>query len=295
MQVSLFASAVRFSLWKWFMLSLEDCSVDYEVVFSGPSTVGEIDEALTERKTVGDDEGEEYCIETKKYEIYHKNFFWEIGVKDAILKHIYTNNIKPAQCYEIARRNCIGELICWVADDCEFKGDIIGKAYRYWKERNNPKLVLSLQIFDHQPDRDEFCDMRTHILAPNPKAPLMAPIGMMSREFAEQLGGFDRRFVCGQYENDLVMAAYESGGSLEIFGNRQSYVDIDNWGKMKLIDPYCVPADFYKRPFGKWYRKDRQVLENIWMKKNFRRSVVHEPYEDKDILTASQSNKGDWV
>ena len=104
-KVSLIASSIRPQFYDTFFKTLENTSVEYEVVFSGDN---------------------------------------QQANNDLRCKYILTNNIKPAQCYEIARRNAIGETILWVADDCEFMGDIIGKAYRFWKEQNNKKLVLSL-------------------------------------------------------------------------------------------------------------------------------------------------------
>ncbi|MFQ5786500.1 MAG: hypothetical protein ACE5H1_00820, partial [Thermodesulfobacteriota bacterium] len=113
MQVSLFASSIRTQLYNEFFKSLQGTKVRYEVVFAG---------ALIPPPD-----------------------------KTKHLRYILTNNIKPAQCYEIARRHCQGELVVWVADDCEFKGDIIGKAYKEWKAiekrgvHNNNRHIFSLQ------------------------------------------------------------------------------------------------------------------------------------------------------
>ena len=73
-QVSLFASAVRPKMWPAYLKSLESSSVSYEVVFAGNTMP----------------------------ESHHPR-----------LRYITTGNIKPSQCYEIARRHCIGELISW--------------------------------------------------------------------------------------------------------------------------------------------------------------------------------------
>jgi hypothetical protein len=94
--VSLFASSVRPKLYNDFFRSLEFTTVEYEVVFAGHCTPNEY----------------------REYEIQYG------------LKYIQTGKIKPSQCYEIARRHCQGEVIVWVADDCAFPNDVIGKAYR---------------------------------------------------------------------------------------------------------------------------------------------------------------------
>src|SRR3990167_2812786 len=146
LKVSLISSAIRPKIWELFFKSLEGTNVEYEIIFVG--------------NIIMPDGTLEYQLQ------FPLNF-----------KYITTANIKPAQCYEIARRNAIGETILWVADDCEFMGDIIGKAYRYWKEQNNKKLVLSLQTLEN----GQFCNMNHHaFFGWKGNSPLMAPIGLMS-------------------------------------------------------------------------------------------------------------------
>src|SRR3990167_10033299 len=61
-------------------------------------------------------------------------------------------------------------------------------------------------------------------------------------------------------------------------------------------------SDFLNRPFAKGYKQDRLILERSWathkMFPVFNVSSTQldkfEPYEDKDILEKSQSNKGIW-
>ena len=118
MQVSLFASAVRPKLWHALFKSLEGTSVEYEVVFSGNNY---------------DITGESHLISGNKITLWAGSPYY----------YICTGNIKPAQCYEIARRHCTGETAVWIADDCEFPNDVIGKAYKYWKSQNNEKLISS--------------------------------------------------------------------------------------------------------------------------------------------------------
>jgi len=268
-KVSLIASSVRPQLYEDFFKSLKGTSVEYEVVF-----VGNIDlrnPALKEQI-----ECEVYC-EYSKETIYFGNHW----------KYIRTKNIKPAQCYEIARRNAVGETIVWVADDCEFPNDVIGKAYTYWKASKNNKLILSIQTKEsgYNLPQGQFFDMTKHRLhAYKMETPLMAPLGMMSRKFLDELGGFDKRFVCGQYENQVVVRAMKKGGYVVIFGGEKCYVDIDHLGKSLRISESVNEKDFLNRPFAKGYQKDREIL----MLEDF------QPYEDKDILTKSQSHKGVW-
>lgn len=128
--------------------------------------------------------------------------------------------------------------------------------------------------------------------------PLMAPLGMISREYFDELGGIDRRYVCGQYENDVVMRALADGGGVKIFSYKDAYIDIDHLGKSYLIGESKTQNDFIKRPFALGYVKDREVLERSWVRNGVvstQRTDTFEPYLDADILTESQSNRGVWV
>lgn len=280
-KVSLFASAVRPKLWPALFKSLEGTSVEYEVVFAGNAEKGWPD------------------------------YFYDSTRK---LRHYKTGNIKPAQCYEIARRGCSGEVVVWIADDMEFPGDIIGKAYTLWKSQNNEKLIFSLQTKESGygcKDGQLFPMLEHTFYSLMPETPLMAPVAMMSRKFLNDLGGFDRRFICGQYENFCVSMAYEKGAIVEIFGDEHCYVDIDHLGKSIAIGESVCEETFRERPFAKGYAIDRKVLEDSWTTFNqveaFKRlergerpfslrtvsSIMldkFQPYEDKDILTKSQSN-----
>lgn len=282
-KVSLFASAVRPKLWGSLFKSLEGTSVEYEVVFAG----------------------------------YRKDGLYvpELPLNTPFT-YIDTANIKPAQCYEIARRTCTGEVVVWVADDCEFPNDVIGKAYKYWKEQNNDKLILSIQTKEsgYNMPQGQLFDMDNHRLFGFVKeTPLMAPLGMMSREFLQYLGGIDKRYTCGQYENDLVMRAYQNGARVEVFGGPNCYIDIDHLGKSILLGESKSQEDFLNRPFATGYTHDRAILENSWTtfdpsffspQAGQPRSIIRcmskcqmdrfQPYEDMDILTKSQSYKGKW-
>jgi len=137
-KVSLFASAVRPKLWPALFKSLVGTSVSFEVIFCGnnpPNFKGPNHPGL-------------------------KITLWSGSPH----KYICTENIKPAQCYEIARSYCTGETVVWIADDCEFPNDVIGKAYKYWKSQNNEKLILSIQTKEsgYNLPKGQLFDMRMH-------------------------------------------------------------------------------------------------------------------------------------
>jgi len=263
-QVSLIASSVRSKLYDRFFKSLEGTSIQYEVIFAGNN--------LPEKSM-------RYC-----------NWYY-----------INTKDIKPAQCYEIARRQAVGETVIWVADDCEFPKDIIGKSYKFWKIHQDDKLIVSIQTREtgYRLPEGSLFDMDLHrFFGFCRDSPLMAPIGLMNRKFLDDMGGFDRRYVCGQYENDVVMRAYAEGGSVKIFGDKNNFIDIDHLGKSIEVGECNDESGFLKRPFAEGYPMDRSVLERSWA--HGRRSVLSErrdrfePYSEEDILTESQSNRGRW-
>ena len=264
--VSLFASSVRTKLYNDFFRSLEFTTVEYEVVFAGHCTPNEY----------------------REYEIQYG------------LKYIQTGKITPSQCYEIARRHCQGQVIVWVADDCAFPNDVIGKAYRYWKSQENEKLILSIQTKESGFGQKEcaLCDMNIHrFFGGRRSTPLMAPIAMMSRQFMNDLGGFDRRFVAGQYENLAVVMAMLAGGKVEIFGDKDCAVEIDHLRKSIEIGESTDMHSFLKRPFATGYAHDRKILESIVSIRHDGTPVMQlpfEPYEDTDLTSKSQSHRGQW-
>lgn len=285
-KISLFCSAVRPKLWDSYLESLKSTTVSYEVVFSGFNTPEEVNPFL------------------KKY---------------PELKYIHTGKIKPAQNYEISRRLCYGETISWSCDDAEYPDDVLGKAYKYWKSKENDKLILSIQTKEsgYGMPKGQLFDMRQHcFFGCCPTTPLMSPMCLMSRQFLQDLGGYDRRYVSGQTENSVVMRAYQHGGKVEIFGGPDCYIDIDHLGKSFAIGESKIMNDFLNRPFAKGYNSDRRVLENSWVRLNHNKLMEimklgrsrtdvspadyydissvqldeFEPFEDKDIFTKSQSN-----
>lgn len=251
-KISLFASAIRPRLWDDCLRSLLSTSVPFEVVFGGPCKKEEVSPFL------------------EKYKFF---------------KYIHTAHIKPSQVYECCRRACVGETISWIADDCEFSEDCYGKAYRYWKSLGNEKVALSIQTVE-----DGFkYNMNDHsFIGFDRTTPLMAPVCLMSRKVCEETGGFDGRFVAGQYENSKIMDILEVGGSVLIFD--EGYCSIDHQKK-----------HLGEHKFRAGYTKDRQVLESIWGKRGellrTGKSLKHEPYSANGLLTNSQSNNNSsvWV
>lgn len=228
--LSIFASAIRPHLWESFLNSLRGSNRNkykYEVVFAG-----HVDQGLV----------------TEMFNMYPE------------FRYITTGEIKPAQCYEIARRACVGELVCWTADDCVFSEGFVDKVYEYYKSLpewqsynvfNNTaykKVVISCKTNENGNDET----MQNHrFFSRNQNTPLMAPIGVMNREYLDLLGGFDSRYICGQYENSTVMQVLADGG------------------KVHLYEDVCVSIDHANKHgknnnFWSGYNEDREQLENSW-------------------------------
>lgn len=266
---SLIASSVRPHLWEAFFKSLEGTKASYEVVFAGN------------------------LVATPSY---------------PKLRYIQTGNIKPAQCYEIARRQAKGIFIMWVADDCEFTPNALDLILEFaWGLPNNTVISVKTNEDGKHNDLDDH-----RFFSENKNTPLMAPLGVMRTRDLSWIGGFDRRYVCGQYENDVVMRVLAKGG------------------KVVKFEDACVNIEHLKKhgastPFWKGYDHDRKILEDTWVVGGYKpldrplkvfqptedcpirlyypivnREVLKypqlpfEPYVGDDILTVSQSHKGIW-
>lgn len=273
-QVSIFASAVRPKLWPNLFKSLKGITVNCEIIFCG---------------NINPQKDQLFIEFTQWFNSGLSGTHQECG--PVVFTYIPTANIKPSQCYEIARRSCKGEVTIWAADDCEFPDDVVGKAYRFWKSQNNEKLILSMLTRERYTPRYFLTDLNNHTLK-GPGTPLMAPIGMMSRAYLERLGGADRRYCAGQYENDYVLRILQDGGELKKF--EESPVVIDHFTAHGGVST----VEGNKRPFASGYNHDREILEGSWIKDgrvSTTRLDAFQPFiDDGTLLTKSQDYKGIW-
>lgn len=218
MKLSLFASAIRPHLWEDLLKSLRGGKYEYEVIFAG-----HVDQSLV------------------------KEMFSEYPE----FKYISTGEIKPSQCYEVARRACQGNLVCWIADDCIFSEGFIDKVCDYYdklSQENSYPIIISCKTDENSQNET----MQHHrFFGRNLNTPLMAPLGVMSREYLEYVGGIDNRYICGQYENDIVMRTIVGGG------------------KVYLYEDVCVSIEHLNKhgsttDFWSGFNEDREILENSW-------------------------------
>lgn len=262
-KISIFAASVRPHLWKAFFGSLKSNDLQFEVVFAGNLAYDIIN------------------LFSPKFEKPNQFFHY-----------IQTGNIKPAQAAEIARRHCEGELLHWSADDAEYSLRLIDRIWESWKKFNDYRTIVSCQTIED----GSFVLLERHRLfwkAHN--TPQMAPLGFISSILWDKLGGIDRRFVSGQWDNDILMRALNVGAEVVLF-TEGGEISLDHRGK----------HGGNQGTFRSGYPKDREVLEGAWAPQGkdtdlrtppFQRyDGGFEPFDHAapDFLTVSQSNKGMW-
>lgn len=193
--------------------------------------------------------------------------------------HIHSN-VKPAQCYEIGFRHAKGELLSWTADDAIYSPKAVDVTYNFWKQLDEKTVVAFRTIEDGR----DITNIH-HFIGRGTHSPKMAPFGVMKLSLFRELGGYDRNFVCGQSENDVVMRVWELGGRVE-------------------VSPASVIVSHEKAHSRgtvfrtNFYRIDRQVLESAWMEDGRilqQRKYPVVPFSDENILTESQGEKGMWT
>ncbi len=253
--VSLVMSAARPKFWPRLVNSLLANECSYEVIFVGPN---EPDAKLAE------------------------NVHW------------IPATVKPAQCYEIGLRAARGELVGWTADDADYNDhslncpqalDILLAKYR----ATHRKMILAMSTYE---DGNNVSECHNFFFN-EPRTPRMAPFGFMNREWMLRLGGYDRNFVCGQSENDLVMRALVDGGDVMLLPEAKVYVH----------HAECH-GDY---PFRSGYDGDRQYLESCWVNEGYgtfqhatatisnHRLKDFVPFLEKDITTVNQGPAGRWA
>ncbi len=216
-------------------------------------------------------------------------------------KYIYSE-VKPAQAYEIALRQATGEIVGWTADDANYDHpdlncpralDLIWNRYAAFQvDYKDNKTILAMC-----PHEDSSAQWPNHhFFYAIKETPRMAPFGFINREWFNALGGYDRNFICGQSENDVVMRGLQDGGRVEVVEESVLYV---HHGECHTTDGYV---------FRKGYDSDRKFLEECWVKEGYGTYDVRapytlsttrlrplEPFSDENILVENQGPAGRWA
>jgi hypothetical protein len=185
------------------------------------------------------------------------------GIVPPRFRHILID-LKPVQCYEIGFRNATGELVTWSADDACYAPGALDNAYHFWKLFQDEKTVVAFRTIEDGVDLTE----EHRFIYRDRETPRLAPFGLMSRKLFLDLGGYDRRFIGGQSENDLVMRVYEAGGKVEVCPNAS--VRVDHRGGHLPITMSAVRNS---------YSRDRELLERLWTDGNGIRKNRLDPVE----------------
>lgn len=241
-QISLFASAARPKDWDRFYNSLKTNQCLWEVVFVGPHLPLDVSRLPS-------------------------NFIY------------MKSDCKPAQCYEAAARLTSGELIGWTADDAEYLPGALDAIWEAYLKFGKKTILAQRTIEDSPlsgPDNKDISENHRLIYG-NVNTPRMAPLGFMNRDWYMELGGYDRNFISGQSENDLVMRALSDGGSVELVNESRIFLR--------------HKEHYVNYTFLKGYEQGRSYLERCWLKDGkalTSRALPFEPYSDEDILMVNQ-------
>lgn len=195
------------------------------------------------------------------------------------MKYIYAT-VKPAQCYSIAFNNSEGHLLSWFADDCVYSPKAVDIMYNFFKSFNTDKLVTAFRTIEDGKDITEVHRFRGRDMS----SPRMAPFGVVDRKLFHSLGGYDKRFLCGQSENDVVMRVLEIGGRVEVCPNASAIVahqEAHREGTKFRTNNYHI---------------DRRALENEWVENGVilskRKTPVQSFDNTTDITTKTQGENG---
>ena len=206
-------------------------------------------------------------------------------------KYIYSP-FKPCQAYQTAALQCSGEFIGWGTDDSSFNSDSLDKIC--------DAIDVSKKIIYAQQSIEDGKDTRNdHFFFWGcPDTPRMAPLAFLKKEWFFSLGAYDRNFICGQSENDVVLRALQDGGEVRLISESKVYIHHKQ-----------VHRFIWNYPFRSGYNTDRRYLEECWVKEGFGtydektlkhgtvslvRLLAHHPFNYDNILNVPQGNQGRW-
>ena len=189
--------------------------------------------------------------------------------------------VKPAQCVEIALRNTTADLVMNMADDCAFKGSRpLDRLYETYKNYNNDKIILSCRYMlngEDQSGSTYFPDFK------GDTSSLVMPLaGLMSRNLLMSMGGVDKNFIAIMWDLDIAMRVHALGGDVII-----SDVFLEEDKDKSAGSELC----------NEFWEHDRGLLFSLWKKNgkvHLRRTKPVEPFDDRNILKASQGPRGRW-
>lgn len=202
----------------------------------------------------------------------------------------YESNVKPAQCCEAARRLCTGDILHWTADDAEYQSGILDDIVRIFEINKHEKIIVACETIES----GKLCKYDSFTFYDNDRmSPIMVPFGFIRASYMNKLGGWDQRYIGGQYENDFLMRAHADG------------VVIIPYFAKHIIADHANKHTNHHSSFSEWHTYGRHILYNSWSKEGF---LPHGqvgtpltvqkdkfiPFLDTDILIKSQGESGPW-
>lgn len=190
--------------------------------------------------------------------------------------HFIYSEVKPAQCWEIASRHAIGEYIMHIADDFLYSEGTLNWLYFWARRLKDRRVIVSCRYKNNGIIQDEALCFNTS----NPDSPIALNHGLMRRDTWEEIGGIDRRFISLYWDLDIFMRIYKIGG-------------------FPFISPNSIAEERSGNDLlGGYLPIDRELLDSFWITADGSYSETRlapvEPFDDKDIITVSQGNKGEW-
>lgn len=209
------------------------------------------------------------------------------------------SNVKPSQATHLGFLEAEGEYIALTADDARYftpdgRGALDNMMTFIERFPSNINYNKSRIAYGFRMFEDSFCieSSQTHYLVPKDKNPLMTspllyPFFVISKQSYIELDGYDRRFICGQAENDFLLRVAERYGSTS----------------NSLCPTSMVWADHdsghdNKSKFREYHIQESTILRSLWLDEkgytNHRLQGLQAYIQRPDIYKITQGNKGDW-
>lgn len=179
--------------------------------------------------------------------------------------------VKPTQCWEAALRHANGRYLSITADDAEYMDDSIDKMVSFM-DKGEYKNVRAFETVENGT-----LITKDHVY----KGKTMAPFFVFNRSYYKYIGGADKRFIGGMWENDVIMRVHEDGGNVEVC--KEAFVSVDHLKKHNATSRSCEWHWQYSFP----------LLESLWVNPDKRTDDLQK-IEDENILNFSQGEKGYW-
>jgi hypothetical protein len=205
-------------------------------------------------------------------------------------KYIYST-VKPAQCVEIAARTAQGDYLIHIVDDIVFSENFLDTIYKEINEIDTNYSILSFALY---PPYVEGCQPKIWktIKTDNYYGVEIPSCACIPTTLWKELGGIDNKFINSYFAIDLYLRCWEKG---MIFKFSKSYIR-EIYPKLSQEE-----ADYYNKNslFRKYENYSSSLLDFLWLRSNFRvskkRLCTVDSFDDKDILTVTQGEKGEWL